>query len=1086
MSETGDKGNNKPPDDGAGHKGSDEGRKLVDSSSGDGDLQNTGRRKSKVFVISDKAKEAARRKLKELQEAEKNKLACSSSSLLKDPASVDVTTISEPPTVSFPTASERNIVVSDDTLEATKAKFINDNLENIVESWDINDDFSTAGDTLVISGDALKSLNVQLIDETLLDFAESCCVMSDSSTGVEMKQDLVISEDAVKAGKPKLFQDHVKNFAEISNISSGFSTASGKRLVVSDEAVKAAKTKLTDETVDLPSTKTEPGFSTAGGRKIVVSEVALEAAKAKFNEENLKKSDETPIPVPVCSTEESIAETLASMKFELSDDDLVDATETDCIIPDFSTGGGIDVVILDDVAKPKVPPDNFENVKKASNVVTGFSTASGKKLFVSDKAVEAAKAKLTDDDPDLAKTDPGFSTAVRKIAVEDALKAAKAKLTDDDLNLAKTVSGFSTASGIKIAVSEDALEAAKAKLTEDDRELAKTVLGFSTAGGRKIAVSEDALEAAKAKHIVDDFDITDITPGILTIGSKNDVSNDSRKNEKTQLREESKDDAAEIRLEASMTKPGRVILESEEDIDNSMVFEEQNEIRVVMTERNLKLEESYCEADVSIEKESPDDVASEINESTRILLEDIDNSDDEWTSSEDPGLKTKAKCPLASVVPGGEIIPSLKVAVTRVYPIMYCALGTDGKSNFMTEKAFARHQQEKSQKQSALREELLPGLEAEIRNRFVKKEKINPKDVTPRALRRMTAEEILHILNNLEDDAQTVNFVMGHINLTVKKDLEIAKADLLEKIRRAIGDELEVKLKAALPAGKSPSRVLKIRVMDVESFKKKDSSIHGTITIWNPQEEAIANIGEGKVYEFQALKPGAYHDGQEVRLSTTKTTRISPVADVLLDEAFKRKLSTLDEVLKDGFLPPFGEFDAIGVIKEVEAFKEHNGQIVHLVDENGHVLKIKFWKSLDDSDLQDVIKVGNIVGCLNLQWRITSVENKMAFSQEFSVFHTTPKVEHLQNGFGRLNAAMQEIKQFLGTERQSSGGTKSISLPAEKVESAGVTTRNSAKRRYLDRFEEPSELPALPVASPSKRGRVSKGFVTPRRITPKK
>ncbi|CAL8115586.1 unnamed protein product [Orchesella dallaii] len=513
--------------------------------------------------------------------------------------------------------------------------------------------------------------------------------------------------------------------------------------------------------------------------------------------------------------------------------------------------------------------------------------------------------------------------------------------------------------------------------------------GFPANGGNQITVSDEAINAAKELIHLDD---------------SNEVVNAGAVN-------------ATCLPEAGVHKNAV----SEDDLaadKNAMVFENQNEIVVLMTDQDCSL--SKVEVN-SLELDGPSDGDEtfcsdsdpEVAECTRILLEDIESSNDEaeWTSPTDSDHNKKPKYTLACVPSvGGDIIPSLQVLVVRVYSIMYCVLGKDNKNCFITEKAFANRQMDKTAKEAELRKSLIPGVEAEVRKQLIKKENINPKELTPRAVRSMSTDELLHILNNCEDDAETVGFVMIQLNPTAKTDLERARTELSENIQRAVAEAMTEKMKSTQPTEKVPSRVLKLRVMDEESCNNKNTTTSGVITIWNAQDEIINNIREGKVYDFEFLKPASFHPGQEIRLGSTKTTRISPVeCDLVNENLFKRQLSVIPDVIAEGFNPPFGEFDTVGVVMKVEGFKEHIGQIVHLIEGNGVVLKVKFWNNIQDWDLQDILKPGKTIACLNLQWRLTSVENTMAFAQESSEFITNPKEEYLLNGFQKLSEEMEVL-----------------------------------------------------------------------------
>merc|ERR1712142_617209 len=166
--------------------------------------------------------------------------------------------------------------------------------------------------------------------------------------------------------------------------------------------------------------------------------------------------------------------------------------------------------------------------KDNSNVKVGFSTASGMKITVSEKALEDSKRTMnrilgqdsTRDCDDVVVEGAyhgGFSTAAgTKIEVSDeALQSARTRLRMDDNSKSCAVGkeksnvkvGFSTASGMKITVTDKALEDSKRNMSRmlgqdtprgsDNRKTGEG--GFCTAGGAKIEVSDKAFQSAKSK-----------------------------------------------------------------------------------------------------------------------------------------------------------------------------------------------------------------------------------------------------------------------------------------------------------------------------------------------------------------------------------------------------------------------------------------------------------------------------------------------------------------------------------------------------------------------------------------------------------
>ncbi|XP_066555834.1 breast cancer type 2 susceptibility protein isoform X2 [Amia ocellicauda] len=133
---------------------------------------------------------------------------------------------------------------------------------------------------------------------------------------------------------------------------------------------------------------------------------------------------------------------------------------------------------------------------------SGFSTASGKRVSVSEKALQEAKMLLKD----LGDTETPEP--------KQSLKVENTNISTPNLQ-GKCGHGFSTASGKRVSVSEKALDEAKMLLKEHDNvettvceavsrsqtrnpHQKKGGCGFSTASGKKVCISEKALLKARA------------------------------------------------------------------------------------------------------------------------------------------------------------------------------------------------------------------------------------------------------------------------------------------------------------------------------------------------------------------------------------------------------------------------------------------------------------------------------------------------------------------------------------------------------------------------------------------------------------
>ncbi|XP_078684329.1 uncharacterized protein LOC144917871 [Branchiostoma floridae x Branchiostoma belcheri] len=293
----------------------------------------------------------------------------------------------------------------------------------------------------------------------------------------------------------------------------GFQTAKGQKIEVSKKSLQLAKNlwKESESGLNHPAevakktpedsektTITYRGFQTARGQKIHVSKEALQKAKALFSDDAPLPGNNTPEKSPLADqghsnncTEFRGFQTAKGQKIEVSKKSLQFAKN---LWKESESG-------FDDPAE--VAKKSPEGSEKTTVTYRGFQTAGGQKIHVSEEALQKAKALFSDDallpgnnslekSPLIDQKQPnngaefkGFQTAKgRKIEVsEEALQKARAILSDDfnqgqegiqqgtkvkspkDTN-ASMFAGFQTAGGQQI-VSEEALQKARARLSED-------------------------------------------------------------------------------------------------------------------------------------------------------------------------------------------------------------------------------------------------------------------------------------------------------------------------------------------------------------------------------------------------------------------------------------------------------------------------------------------------------------------------------------------------------------------------------------------------------------------------------------------
>jgi breast cancer 2 susceptibility protein len=192
---------------------------------------------------------------------------------------------------------------------------------------------------------------------------------------------------------------------------------------------------------------------------------------------------------------------------------------------DYSTSSNDDQKHCEIIASRNV----FESV--------GFSTAAGKKVSISEKAMIQARARLEEiDKEDIgSKTNPSIpkesNILIKKQLTE---KNWNSEHTLQNFDHLKTV-GFSTAKGKPVHVSDEAMSKGRAMFAEVNEAPSSDVLkyqetvGFSTAGGKKFSISEKAMIRARAKfEEIDEEDLTITKHQVTRSNTKINYSREKR------------------------------------------------------------------------------------------------------------------------------------------------------------------------------------------------------------------------------------------------------------------------------------------------------------------------------------------------------------------------------------------------------------------------------------------------------------------------------------------------------------------------------------------------------------------------------
>ncbi|XP_045508574.1 breast cancer type 2 susceptibility protein homolog [Colias croceus] len=364
----------------------------------------------------------------------------------------------------FQTASNKNIIVSKQTLE--KYKTIFDNIDadmgnDFLKEFNPNHERTTSAcrntkQAVDTSKDAI------LANSVLLDPIEKS---SSNFKGFKTASNrpVSISKEALARTK-NIFSDidiniesnlgipKVKPEKEVSSVKFQFQTANNKPVHISEEAIIASQKLFHDEKVHTSIPKFQ-GFQTASKKSIAISKETLDKYKTMFDD----------------------------IDTELKNDFVQEAKETDK--PNTVTNNINKVDITEDaLANPVLLNDPIE---KSSSNFKGFQTASNRPVKISKEALARTKNILNDIDID---TESNLDTG--EVKPEQKVTSIKFQ--------------FQTANRKTVDISEEAIIASQ-KLLNDNIENIPKLQGFQTASNKTVKVSKEAL--AKSKKIYNDIDL---------------------------------------------------------------------------------------------------------------------------------------------------------------------------------------------------------------------------------------------------------------------------------------------------------------------------------------------------------------------------------------------------------------------------------------------------------------------------------------------------------------------------------------------------------------------------------------------------
>ncbi|XP_043585312.1 breast cancer type 2 susceptibility protein homolog isoform X3 [Bombus pyrosoma] len=348
---------------------------------------------------------------------------------------------------------------------------------------------------------------------------------------------------------------------------------------------------------------------------------------------------------------------------------------------------------------------------------------------------------------------------------------------------------------------------------------------------------------------------------------------------------------------------------------------------------------------------------------------------------------------LKTIYPNGGLIGKIKVIVARVYPMLYHEKTSAGESIFRNARC--------EEKANIIYEKECRSM---IEAFYAKAEKYFH---TRKCKSNLNTDSIDIAAVEWNEDCDKLFKEESHS----EQELEQLKNDCRMK-QEKFRQELESRLQESLPLPRQVTPLLKIRVIEEET--------NAILSVWSPSEEVIDILKEGNCISLCNVMPSAKR-GNELLLTANQNASFIQVN--ICDNSFHlRTYTALCEISKPTFTPAYGEFDTVGIIASIgnEPYGMKNFQAVYLAyphaDSPSSYLSILFWHGISSYGYAEILTIGSLIACSNLEWRrATSWNIPVAYCTERSIFTHNPRDSHLQEPLENLKRLITDISTYIDT-----------------------------------------------------------------------
>ncbi|KAM0731286.1 Breast cancer type 2 susceptibility protein-like protein [Formica fusca] len=323
---------------------------------------------------------------------------------------------------------------------------------------------------------------------------------------------------------------------------------------------------------------------------------------------------------------------------------------------------------------------------------------------------------------------------------------------------------------------------------------------------------------------------------------------------------------------------------------------------------------------------------------------------------------------LCNVCPNGGLIGKMTIIVARVYPTLYHEKTVSGDS-------IVRNAKCEEKMQSTYEQQCLSKIEAFYANA--------EKDFQ---------EKLARETEDYENSSTQKS-------VSKKRRSEELLQELHQKKERFMQD-MQSKLRQDLPGPRQVSQLLKVRVCD--------ENVNAILSIWSPSEEVVNALKEGACVSLYNVVASGKR-GTELQITARRSSIFKPVKMHAMSYP-ARVCTSFCEMANFEFVPPYGEFDTVGFVCFVgpAPYGMKDFEVAHLAypktDSNdSSYLSILFWQGIASYGYTEILTVGSIVACSNLEWRrATSWNVPAAYCTDRTIFTCNPRRNHLYESFENL------------------------------------------------------------------------------------